>query len=157
MRITYAPRGILQIDDARIVYPNFSGRSSIYNKEGDRNFLVVIPDEATAHELIDRGWNVRIRPPKEEGDTPFMTLKVKLKFNGYGPNVYLVTNGVQRELDESTVGVLDHINILCVDLDIRPLPWSDGPRSGTSAWLNAIRVTQNIDRFTEQYSESDEF
>lgn len=157
MKITYADRGVLQIDDARIVYRNFSGVGSMYNKAGERNFSVVIPDEGIYNELKSKGWNVKRREPQDPNDTPFMTLPVKVKFNSYGPNVYLVTNGVQRELDESTVGTLDRVDILCVDLDIRPYAWEDGPRSGTSAYLNAIRVTQDIDRFAAQYNEVDRF
>ena len=121
MKITFAPRDILQIDEARIVYRNLSGRGDKYNREGDRNFAVLIPNEDIARELLDRGWNVKIKPPREEGDEPFIFLPVKVKFNDRGPNVYLRTGRVQNRLDEESVCCLDNIDIVSVDLDIRPI------------------------------------
>ena len=151
MRITYAPRDILQIDDARITYRNFSGIGSKYNREGDRNFAVVIEDEETANELIERGWNVKIKPPREEGDSPFMILPVKIKFNDRGPNVYLITGDRKNELDEDTIDCLDNIDILGVDLDIRPYDWEVNGKAGRTAYLQAIHVVQEVDRFAERY------
>lgn len=147
MRITYAPRDILQIDDARIIYRNFAGRGDKYNREGDRNFAVVIPDEDMANDLTKLGWNVKIKPPREDGDTPFMFLPVKVKFNDRGPNVYLKTGNVQNRLDEESVGLLDNIDIIGVDLDIRPFDWDVNGKMGRTAYLQSIRVIQDIDRF----------
>lgn len=147
MRITYAPRDILQIDDARIIYRNFAGRGDKYNREGDRNFAVVIPDEEMADELTNLGWNVKIKPPREDGDTPFMFLPVKVKFNDRGPNVYLKTGNVQNKLDEESVGLLDNIDIIGVDLDIRPFDWDVNGKQGRTAYLQSIRVIQDVDRF----------
>lgn len=147
MRITYAPRDILQIDDARIIYRNFAGRGDKYNREGDRNFAVVIPDEEMADELTNLGWNVKIKPPREDGDTPFMFLPVKVKFNDRGPNVYLKTGNVQNKLDEESVGLLDNIDIISVDLDIRPFDWDVNGKQGRTAYLQSIRVIQDVDRF----------
>ena len=147
MRITYAPRDILQIDDARIIYRNFAGRGDKYNREGDRNFAVVIPDEDMANELTNLGWNVKIKPPREDGDTPFMFLPVKVKFNDRGPNVYLKTGNVQNRLDEESVGLLDNIDIIGVDLDIRPFDWDVNGKQGRTAYLQSIRVVQDVDRF----------
>ena len=147
MRITYAPRDILQIDDARIIYRNFAGRGDKYNREGDRNFAVVIPDEETANELTNLGWNVKVKPPREDGDTPFMFLPVKVKFNGRGPNVYLQTGRNKTRLDEESIGLLDDIDIVCVNLDIRPYDWDVNGKSGRTAYLQNIEVIQDVDRF----------
>lgn len=150
MRMTYAPRDILQIDDARIIYRNFAGRGDKYNREGDRNFAVVIPDEEMAKELTDRGWNVKIKPPREDGDTPFMFLPVKVKFNDRGPAVYLKTGNNQNRLDEESIGLIDNIDIVGVDLDVRPYDWEVNGKEGRTAYLQSMRVIQDVDRFAER-------
>lgn len=155
MKITFAPRGILQIDDARIIYRNFSGEATKYNRAGDRNFAVVIPDEDLAEELSRAGWNVKIKPPREEGDTPFMFLPVKVKFNDRGPNVYLRSGKAMNRLNESTIGCLDDVDIVSVDLDIRPYDWEVNGKEGRTAYLQAIHVTQDVDRFEARYAEEE--
>lgn len=158
MEITFAPRGILQIDDARIIYRNFSGAASKFNREGDRNFAVIIPNQELADKLIDEGWNVKIKPPRDEDDEPFMYLPVKVKFNDRGPNVYLITGNKKNQLDEESISCLDDVDILSVDLDIRPYDWviqegTPNEKSGRSAYLQSIAVVQELDRFAERYAE----
>lgn len=153
MRVTFAPRGILQIDDARLVYRNFSGAGSKFNREGDRNFSVIIEDRELADQLIEEGWNVKIRPPRDEDEQPFMHLPVKIKFNDRGPAVYLITGGRKNELDEESIGCLDDIDILGVDLDIRPYNWEVNGKTGRTAYLQAIHVTQEVDRFAMRYED----
>lgn len=155
MKITYAPRDILQIDDAQIIYRNFAGRGDKYNREGDRNFAVLIPDEDIADELVKKGWNVKIKPPREEGDVPFMFLPVKVKFNDRGPNVYLQTGNRRNRLSEDSVSCLDNIDIIGVDLDIRPFDWNVNGKEGRTAYLQNIRVVQDVDRFAERFAEEE--
>jgi hypothetical protein len=147
MKITFAPRGILQMDDVRIVYRNFSGAGSKYNREGDRNFSVVIDDEDLANQLIEDGWNIKIRPPRDEDDIPFMHLPVKVKFNDRGPGVYLISGRNKIELDEESVSCLDEIDIAGVDLDVRPYDWEVNGKSGRTAYLHSIQVVQEVNRF----------
>lgn len=149
MNITYAPNDILQIDDARIIFRNFAGAPSKFNREGDRNFALVIVNEDIANELIAKGWNVKIKAPEEEGEAPFMYMTVKVRFSEYGPTVYLKSGDKMVKLDEESVACLDSIDILSVDLDIRPYDWEVNGKTGRAAYLKAIRVTQNIDRFAE--------
>ena len=152
MKLTIAPRGILQIDDAKIIFRNFSGKGSAYNREGDRNFSVLFDDEELVNELIKEGWNIKVKPPREDGDIPFMHLPVKVKFNDRGPNVYLKSGTAMNRLDENSISLLDNVDMLSVDLDIRPYDWAlkDG-KSGRSAYLQSIHVTQDFDRFASRY------
>ena len=158
MKITYAPRDILMIDEAQIKYKNFAGRASDYNREGDRNFALIIPTQDMADELIERGWNVRIKPGRMEGDLPNMYLPVAVKFNDYGPNVYLVTGKKQRQLSERDISMLDKIEILSVDMDIRPYDYNMRGNVGRKAYLKSMRVVQNVDRFAiDCYGEEDPY
>ena len=160
MNLTFAPRGILQIDDARIIYRNFAGAASKFNREGDRNFSIVIPDQEMADALVNEGWNVKIKAPREDGDVPFMTLPVKVKFNDRGPNVYLQTGNRMNRLDEDSIACLDQIAIVSVDLDVRPYDWvlyegTKDEKRGRSAYLQSIKVVQDVDRFASRFAEEE--
>lgn len=160
MHVTFAPKGILQIDDARIIYRNFSGVGSKFNREGDRNFSIIIEDQDVADELVKNGWNVKIKPPRDEDGTPciemknpFMTLPVKVKFNDRGPIAYLITGKRKNKLDEESIGILDNVDILGVDLDLRAYDWEVNGKTGRTAYLQSICVTQEVDRFAERYAD----
>lgn len=156
MELTFAPKGILQIDDARIIYRNLRGEGSKYNREGDRNFAVIIPEQEMADALIDEGWNVKIKPPREEGEDPFMFLPVKVKFNERGPRVYLQTGTKKNRLEEDTVSLIDDIDIAGVDLDIRPFDWDVNGKQGRTAYLQAMLVVQELDRFASRFEDDEE-
>lgn len=161
MRITFAPRGILQIDDARIIWRNFRGEGSKFNREGDRNFSLIIPDEETAARLTEDGWNIKVKPARDPDEGPLFTLPVKVKFNDRGPNIYLRAGRNTTLLDEGTVGRLDRINIAKIDMDIRPYDWiiqegTPNEKTGRTAYLQGMDVIQDTDRFADRY-EDDEY
>ena len=151
MEITFAPRDILQIDNAHIIFRNFSGEASKFNREGDRNFALRIFDQDIADKLLDLGWNVKIKPPREEGEDPFMYLPVKIKFNDYGPKVYLKSGSNRVVLDEESISCLDNIEIENADLDIRPYDWEVNGKQGRTAYLQGGLITQKVDRFSEDF------
>lgn len=162
MNVTMTQRGIIQIDGARLIFRNFSGRGTQYNREGDRNFCIVIEDQETANMLLDAGYNVKIRQPREEGDAPFMYMKVNVKFHPKGsdlerlnPTACLITGRNRNMLDEESICCLDSIDIANVDLDLSGSNWNVQGRSGKSAYLSKIYVTQELDRFAMRYAEDE--
>ena len=157
MKITFdnnGPREVVHMDDIRIIWRNFEGRGQQYNNPGDRNFSVLIPNQEIADALMERGYRVRIKPPREEGDMPFMHLPVKVRFNDRGPKVYLESAGRRNELDEETIGILDNIDIAAMDIDISPYDWTNrSGESGRSAYLQGGYVVQSVSRFAERFAE----
>ncbi len=159
------PNGYLEINEARILWPNFEGRGDRFNKQGDRNFHLVIPDQEIADALLSDtnqygdSWNVKIKR-RDDGEAPFMHMMVKVKFNGRGPNVYLVSGNKQVRLNEDTIKCLDDIDILYADMDIRPYDGEmPGGQTFRSAYLSAMRVYQRVDRFAsdDAYGETLDF
>lgn len=159
MHVTFAPKGILQIDDIdgrQIIFKNFEGRGDKFNREGDRNFSLRIDDPDTADALVKEGWNVRIKEGRDEDEGPFMRLPIKVKFTNYGPNVYLRTGERVNELNEESIACLDNIEIEAVNMDIRPYDWDVNGRTGRTAYLQSMEVIQRINRFAARYAQDDE-
>ena len=152
MHISITPRGVLQINGARITHKNFSGKATMYNREGDRNFSLIIDTIEDAELLRSLGWNVKIKSSAIEGEPPFMSMKVKVKFGGYGPDIYLTSGEAVNLLNEQTVGILDKIAIANIDLDIRPYDTEVNGKPVRSAYLNGADVTQSVDRFAERHA-----
>lgn len=157
-------RELLQIDNARIIYRNFAGRGGKYNREGDRNFSVVIPDaymdyhgeeRAISDVLLDHGYRVRIKPARAEDEGPFMHLPVKIRFNARGPKAYLEVGKKRVTLDEDSFENLDDVDILRCDLDIVPYDSEVNGKMWRTAYLRSIRVVQNVDRFERRYAEEE--
>ena len=154
MELTIRPDGVLQIDDARITYRNFSGEGSPFNKEGDRNFALIIPTQEMADMLIEEGWNVKIKAPRDGYEDPFMYLGIKVKFNSFGPNVYLKSGNSVNKLDEESVRTLDRARLMNINMDIRPYDYEIPGRKGRSAYLQSFEAEQRIeDRFAAKYDE----
>lgn len=160
MNLTFAPRGVLQIDDARLIFRNFKGEASKFNREGDRSFSVVIETEDQYDALLaDKNkygdcWNVKRKDPREDGDTPLMYLQVKVKFNDNGPAIYLISGNAKTKLTEASVAILDDIEIVSVNMDIRPYDGEINGNTYRAAYLKAIEIVQEVDRFAEGVTDS---
>lgn len=139
------------VEDAPIIFRNFAGKEGQYNREGDRNFAVILPPEIAVQMLKD-GWNVRYLEGREEGeeDTPY--IQVAVNFKNRPPRVVLLTSTTRTQLDEESVEILDWADIQTADLIARGYDWSVNDKTGTKAYLQSLFVTIEEDALERKYS-----
>lgn len=143
---------IVEINDTRIFFRNFAGKEGPYNRAGDRNFCVEVPEEQ-ARELEEQGWNIKWREPREEGDAPQAHMKVSVRFDNYPPSIYQVTSNRKTRLNERTIDNLDWADILNVDLAIRPYNWEVNGMKGKKAYVKFMYVTIDEDCYADKYAD----
>jgi hypothetical protein len=139
------------VEDARIIFRNFAGKEGQYNREGDRNFAVVL-DEEVAIQMLEDGWNVRYLEPRDEGDEPTPYISVAVNFSNRPPRVVLLTSTTRTQLDEKSVEVLDWSDIRTADLIARGYDWTVNGKSGTKAYLQSLFVTIEEDALERKYA-----
>ena len=146
------------MEGVRIIFRNFSGKEGQYNREGDRNFGVILPDDATAEAMLTDGWNVKYLKPREddedETETPWLAVSVNFE-KGKPPKIMLVTERGRTALHADTVDTLDWADITNVDLIVRPYSWEVSGRTGIKAYLQSMYVTIEEDALERKYAEMD--
>jgi hypothetical protein len=146
------------MEGVRIIFRNFSGKEGQYNREGDRNFAVLL-DDKTAEAMAADGWNVRWLKPREdaeEEETPQAYLQVSVNFEkGRPPRVVMITSRGRTNMSEQDVELLDWADIINVDMIIRPYEWTVSGKTGIKAYLQSLYATIEEDALEQKYAELD--
>ena len=138
------------IENARLIFKNFAGEESKFNRKGNRNFCVVLDGE-TADDLRDMGWNIKALKPRDDEDEPTYYLQVTVAFGNFPPKVIMIAGKTKTLLNEDTIDTLDDAEIKNVDIVIRPYVWEMGGNSGIKAYLKTMYVTIEQDVFAGKY------
>lgn len=147
------------VEDARLIWKNFSGAPTPYNAEGGKRTFNVVLDKKTADEMAKDGWNVKCKPagvPADEGDDgvdeEFCYIEVTVGYKIRPPKIVVITESGRTPLTEETVGTLDWADIRQVDLIAHASHWEVGGKSGIKAYLKSMFVTIEEDALEKKYA-----
>lgn len=140
------------LEGAQIIFRNFTGVGGSHNREGVRNFAMILPDDL-AQEMLDKGWNVkRIKPKADDPEPPFY-ISIEVGFKHNPPRIVLVTSKGRTALDEGLCEILDQIDVNFCDVIISPYDWKKDGKSGRKAYLKTIYVMVQEDFLDKKYED----
>jgi hypothetical protein len=140
------------IEGARIIFRNFEGKEAQYNRAGDRNFAIVLPED-TAEQLLQDGWNVKFLEAREEGDTITPYISVAVNFKNRPPRVVMISGDVRTNMDTENIALLDYADIQNVDCIFVAYEYNVNGKSGIKAYLKSLYVTVEEDELERKYAE----
>lgn len=143
----------LAIDNARIIFKNFTGKDDKFGREGDRSFSIVIEDDALAEQLANDGWNVKPLTPRDPDEKVNHFIKVKISFKVRPPKIWLLTNHKRTLLDEDTIATLQYVRIENADVVVSPWRWEVNGKTGIAAYLETLYVKIEDDPFADKYAD----
>lgn len=154
--MAYRKLGDLSIENAHIFGRNFAGKEGQYNRAGERGFCVSIEGEEQAQALLADGWNVKISRAKTPDEEPRYYLPVKVRFEPFPPDVFLIRGRTKTKLSEDTIATIDNADITSIDLVLNPYQWNVQGRDGVTAYLKTMYATVKEDPFASKYSNTDD-
>lgn len=143
----------LAIDNARIIFKNFTGKDDKFGREGDRSFSIVIEDDALAEQLSNDGWNVKPLTPRDPDEKVNHFIKVKISFKVRPPKIWLLTNHKRTLLDEDAIATLQYARIENADVVVSPWRWEVNGKTGIAAYLETLYVKIEDDPFADKYAD----
>jgi len=152
----------LEIENADVFRLNLGGnertdsRGKVVNKGGTRNLCIRLDNEI-AEQMRDEGWNVKILPPREDGDEAHYFISAEVRFRPMRPSIYLVSGNKKTLLDEDTIECLDNSRFKEVSLRIHPRVWvNDNGEEKIKAFLSEAYFVVNLSNIGRKFADYEE-
>jgi hypothetical protein len=146
------PKNLLYIENARMIFRNFSGKATAFNPPGKRTFCVLLDDPKVVEKLTADGWNVKHTKPRDEDSNPEPYIQVNVNTSGdYPPQIFLISSERKARLDDASLSILDWADIVNADVTISPYHYTYNKREGISAYLDRLYITIVEDALTKKY------
>lgn len=148
----------VKIENARLLFTNFSGRPTKFNADGGKRSFCVVLEPKLAKQMAADGWHVRFPEdvdPEEEGDAKDPIIQVKLGYNANArpPQVILISSNGRQHLTEDLISILDSMDFSNVDVIFNSYPYDFGGRSGIAAYLKKMYLVVDEDELDRKYAD----
>ena len=135
----------LTLENVRISFPNFGGKVTDKNKNGSREYNVLL-DPEVGFELAQQGWNVKKLPTEEEpNNCPYLPITLS-----NGPivqpwiKIVLVNNGhgiIVQPDDAEQLALMDGVTTAArANVILSPYHWTVNGNSGIKAYTNKLYI-----------------
>lgn len=156
------------LEDVELSWSNFAGRPDEYDAVGGKPAFGIRMGVEDGETLKGLGYNVKFKDATEDYPAS-ATLKVRTKPDGITPpRIYTIVETIEidpetneeivkpkrRTILPAVMSALDSLNVVSVDLTIRPFEYEPGK---LSAWLVTGAFVLQLDAVESKYADIEEY
>ena len=140
------------LDRDRIRFRDFKGRG--FEDSGDKpNIGIWLDDDEQVERMINDGWAVKFADLEGDRKRAYIKLKVYWPKNPEyaGPKIVLVTEGGRTVMTPETIGTLDSVDLLKIDIKAHWFLSQKGKTEYHCSSIDALYLTAREDRLERKY------
>lgn len=135
----------VRINNAELIWHNFSGQKELFNRIGDKNFSLIL-DPSMSKKLKSKGYNVKkcsltggsyVENMPGEDEISYLNVAIS---NTKTPKIFVITPHDRYSINVDKSFILDRICLKKMNCVIHPFRWAILDRTGIKPYLKEIEV-----------------